>query len=360
MSTELTVYDRIADPTIFVEKMGRSIFRSGMFGCANEEQGTILAMACMVEQSNPVEIARVYHIIHGKLTMRADAMLAEFRKRGGKCKWESRVNDIEKARAQFVWEDHDSVEEYTKADAGREGLLGKDKYKTSLPDMLRARLVSKVVRMLAPEIVAGYYSPEELDGNSNGEAQAGPDGQIVDVKFNWPESAGATNGQPEKPQIDAKELMRQRAAERAAAAAAPTVSTAPAAAKKDVVPAKEPASKEAAHLSASGDGNEAAPPPAESSPSSATAESPADSPADSPFTKTLKRIDEYGPRAFGDEWPGAKAAALKNRGVGAMRSLSQEQADELLEKLMARSMGLEQANQAVREKNQAQGGPAKN
>jgi hypothetical protein len=215
MNTGITIYDRIADPAVFLQQMGSAICRSGMFGCQNEEQGKILAMACMVEQSNPVEIARVYHIIKGKLTMRADAMLAEYRKRGGKCKWESRVNDVEKARAQFIWEDHDSIEEYSKDDARREGLLGKDNYKNSLPDMLRARLVSKVVRMLAPEICAGYYTSEELDPSGS----AGDD-NAIDATFSWPVGqTGAGNGHAAEkpPQKSALEIMREKSREAATA-----------------------------------------------------------------------------------------------------------------------------------------------
>jgi len=79
----IELYDRIADPLEAIDRMGEYLAKSGMFGCEKVEQGKVIAMACLSEKKNPMDIARTYHIIDGRLSMRADAMLAEFRNRGG-------------------------------------------------------------------------------------------------------------------------------------------------------------------------------------------------------------------------------------------------------------------------------------
>ena len=48
--TELTVYSRMSDPLAFVREFGTEIALSKMFGCANEAQGKVFAMACLCEE----------------------------------------------------------------------------------------------------------------------------------------------------------------------------------------------------------------------------------------------------------------------------------------------------------------------
>ncbi len=160
---QITVYQKMDNPLQAIEVLGEVFTKSGMFGCDRTDQGKVLALACLAEQKNPFEIMRRYHLMNGgKLAMRSDAMLAEFKVIGGKCKWFSKLNDTKTAKAQFIFGENDLTEEYTIEDAQREGLTGRDNWKKSTPDMLRARLVSKVLRMIAPQIVAGVYAPEEL------------------------------------------------------------------------------------------------------------------------------------------------------------------------------------------------------
>jgi len=145
------------------------MYEARMFGCSNEAQGRVLALACIAERKNPLELVRTYHIIDGKLSMRADAMLAEFRKLGGKVRWTATGDDGKEAKAIFSFEDVDTEIGYSIEDAKRAGLV-KDKsaWVKDPGAMLRARVTSKAVRMLAPEIVAGYYTPEEIDDVADG------------------------------------------------------------------------------------------------------------------------------------------------------------------------------------------------
>jgi hypothetical protein len=156
-------YDRISDPMTAMVKMGEFLATSGLFGCEKKEQGIVLALACMCERKNPLEIARTYHIIEGKLSMKADAMLAAYRVKGGKLKWLQA--DDKAAIAEFTFEGSTITISYTEDDAKAAGYIpakptsGWNKNRAA---MLRARLSSKAVRMLCPEVNAGIYTPEEV------------------------------------------------------------------------------------------------------------------------------------------------------------------------------------------------------
>ena len=173
-STEITVYDRVENPVALMESLGKSMYESRMFGCTNEAQGRVLALACIAENKNPIELARVYHIIDGRLSMRADAMLAEFRKLGGKVRWTNTGDDGLAAFAIFSFESIDTEVGFTIEDAKRAGLIKPKGHWEKFPgEMLRSRTTSKAIRMLCPEIVAGYYTPEEIeDMNDNGDKKA--------------------------------------------------------------------------------------------------------------------------------------------------------------------------------------------
>ncbi len=173
-STEITVYDRVDNPVVLMESLGKSMYESGMFGCSNEAQGRVLALACIAENKNPIELARVYHIIDKRLSMRADAMLAEFRKLGGKVIWTATGDDGVAAKAKFTFEGVETEIGFTIDDAKRAKLIrAGGNWEKDPGAMLRARTTSKAIRMLCPEIVAGYYTPEEIeDMNGDGEKKA--------------------------------------------------------------------------------------------------------------------------------------------------------------------------------------------
>jgi hypothetical protein len=108
-------------------------------------------------------MCKTYHIIGGKLSKRADAMLADFRK-VGKWTWKDlKNNDLQSASVEFEGQKYEVS--YSTEDAKRAGLLpakagsGWAKYPAN---MLRARLISETLRAIAPEIVQGAYTPEEI------------------------------------------------------------------------------------------------------------------------------------------------------------------------------------------------------
>jgi len=161
MSTGLSIYEKINDPIQAVTQLGEMFTRSGMFGCQKIEQGQVLALACISEKVSPFELVKTYHIIEGKLEMKSSAMQARFLDMGGKCIWKSDLQSEDVAAAHFEFQDNKGDFSYSMEDAKREGLSDRKVWKKHGPDMLRARLTSKVIRMLAPQINAGIYAPEE-------------------------------------------------------------------------------------------------------------------------------------------------------------------------------------------------------
>ena len=147
---------------------GGMLAKSGMFGIKNDGAGMVIAMTCYQEGITPLEFLRTYHIIENKPAMRSDAMTAKFRQIGGKIKIISRTREL--AKAEFEFEKSKTIFEYSIEDAKLEELVFmadkktiKDNWRKRPHKMLWARLTSDAVRALAPEIVAGVYTPEEVE-----------------------------------------------------------------------------------------------------------------------------------------------------------------------------------------------------
>lgn len=161
-----------------IEKVGVAIAKSGMFGVERLEQGFILALQCFTEGLPPMELCKRYHLIQGKLSMRADAMLALYRERGGRVKWIK--YDADAAQGEWTFEGQTQTISYTANDAKLAGMLpAKGGGWAKFPaEMLRARCISKSVRMLCPEVVTGTYTPDEVEGEYIKAPQPQPERQI--------------------------------------------------------------------------------------------------------------------------------------------------------------------------------------
>jgi len=166
-------YAKITDPMAAVAELGKFFHQSGIMKLGSPGDGAVVAMTCFCEGMTPMEFAKTYHIINGRPSMRADMMAAKFKGAGGKINWKNFGDDGQFAEAEFVYEDQKHVIRYTIEDA--KNVLGKDekgKERIDKPDsnwmkdrgaMLRARLITKAIRIMAPEIIAGVYTPEEIE-----------------------------------------------------------------------------------------------------------------------------------------------------------------------------------------------------
>jgi hypothetical protein len=155
-------YSRIGTSLEAVKELGSWIARSGVFNCQKDEQGNMIALECLATRKTPFDFKREFHLVNGSLTMRSDAMLAGYRTRGGKVIWKQ----FDSTAAIGIWKyDGNECEiGFTTEDAKIAGLLPAKPGSGWAKDpsaMLRARCISKAIRMLAPEVVAGVYTPEE-------------------------------------------------------------------------------------------------------------------------------------------------------------------------------------------------------
>jgi hypothetical protein len=151
-------------------RMAEYIAMSGLFGCKTKEQAFSLMLLADAEGLHPAAAARDYHIIQGRPSLRADAMLARFLNAGGSVEWIERTD--ERVEAKFSHPQGGSVViEWDMARAEKAGLsTGKNKHtwEKYSRQMLTARTTSEGVRTVYPGVVAGLYTPEEVKDFDNG------------------------------------------------------------------------------------------------------------------------------------------------------------------------------------------------
>lgn len=164
---EISFYGSIDNPMEAISEIGNYFTASGMFGCTKKEQGAVLAMACLCEGSNPLEIAKRYYIIEGRLTKKYETLLAEFYNEGGKVEWKERTDEV--VEAEFIHPENGRIslkltmkEMLDKGIAKTSGGKIKDNYKKFPRQMLTSKLVREAINLVAPHITVGVYTPEEV------------------------------------------------------------------------------------------------------------------------------------------------------------------------------------------------------
>lgn len=168
-----------------VAKIGDDIARSQMFSCKNEAQGRVIALSCLTTGRDVLSVPEEYHLMNGKLTLQASAMLGRLVKCGGeydvvehspsRCaivirykgrKYEGQITWTDAQEEPFVYsgKSSDVLEVLGGPTEGRSKLKLSQNYATPRRRMqhLWARVVSDSVRVIAPDLVSGSYTPEEV------------------------------------------------------------------------------------------------------------------------------------------------------------------------------------------------------
>ena len=149
-------------PISDVEKMATAMAKSGLFGMKTPDQAFALMLLCQGEGMHPAIAVRDFHIIQGRPTLKADAMLARFQNAGGKVQWD--VYTDAEVTGTFSHPSGGSLKlTWTFAQAKSIGLTGKDNWKNYPRAMLRARCISEGIRTVYPGCVVGTYTAEELE-----------------------------------------------------------------------------------------------------------------------------------------------------------------------------------------------------
>lgn len=155
MSNELVPYSDL-------EKMATQVVRSRMFpGITTPEAAMTLFLLCQSEGLHPMQATMRYHVIQGRPAMKADAMLAEFMRRGGTVKWKEWTNEACEAEFKSQGCPEGVTVRWTMEDAKRAGVTGNPTWTKYPRQMLKARVASDGVRMADPAVNQGRYTPEE-------------------------------------------------------------------------------------------------------------------------------------------------------------------------------------------------------
>lgn len=169
----LPAYQKIADPLAFCTEVGKALHVT--FGLNSPHHGTIMALAMLCKNRDPLEHAQRYH---GDGSMRASAIQAEFQSRGGRIEWVDLGEDNGAAKAKFthpVFQPTPLEIKYTLEDAKRQvgEKFSKDgsNWKTNPGAMLRAALIRKAIKIIDPGIIGGYDSFVDTDYGPTGQTQ---------------------------------------------------------------------------------------------------------------------------------------------------------------------------------------------
>ena len=164
----VALYDKVLEKTDILE-MGKMLAQSGMFGVKTPAQGAVVALTCYTENISLTQFKQKYHYIEqgGTLSMRTDYILSEFYKRDGKVQFKENTDEvvdmvfINKQFPEGYPVKHTLKEFVDKkvATSNKTGKL-KDNWAKHPANMLRARCVSDAIRVVDPEIIAGFYPVE--------------------------------------------------------------------------------------------------------------------------------------------------------------------------------------------------------
>jgi len=154
MSNQVVPYSEI-------ERMGTAVAKSGLFGVKNPEQAIALMLIAQAEGLHPAIAARDYHVINGRPSRKADAMLARFQTAGGKVEFTEYTD--KRVAAIFSHPQGGSVTiDWTLERAKLAELGGNGMWKKYPRQMLRSRVISEGIRTIFPGVVSGIYSTEEV------------------------------------------------------------------------------------------------------------------------------------------------------------------------------------------------------
>ena len=178
-----------------IERMARAISLSKLFGVQNPEQAIALCLIAQAEGRHPASAAQDYHIISGRPSKKADAMLRDFLGAGGKVEWHAL--DDNQADATFSHPAGGRVRIMWDMTRAQQAQLKTQMWTKYPRQMLRSRTVSEGVRTVYPMATSGMYVPEEVQ--EFGETES----KILQTKQ---ESAHIENKSTEKSKTDSREI----------------------------------------------------------------------------------------------------------------------------------------------------------
>ena len=143
--------------------MADTVARSGLYKMTGAQVMTLMLL-CDAEGLHPIEAVKRYHLYDGRISMRSDAMMAEFQKNKGRIEWTKDTNtECEAVLFHPVHCPKGQAVSFTIDDADKAGLTAKANWKNHPRPMLRARVITHGIRMVLPGVIVGVYTPDELE-----------------------------------------------------------------------------------------------------------------------------------------------------------------------------------------------------
>jgi hypothetical protein len=145
-----------------IERMAVSVAKSGLFpGMKTTEQAMALMLLAHAEGMHPAIAARDFDVINGRPAKKAEAMMRDFMRSGGKVEWHELSDAV--AEATFSHPQGGALRLKWDMDRAKKAELGGKGMWLKYPrQMLRARLISEGVRTVFPLATSGMYSAEEV------------------------------------------------------------------------------------------------------------------------------------------------------------------------------------------------------
>jgi hypothetical protein len=155
-------------PFTELQSMATVLTKAGSFGFKSMEQAAALMLVAQADGLHPAKAATHYHIINGKPSLTADAMLARFQTAGGRVNWDEYGDG--RVTGTFSHPAGGSVSiTWTYERAKKAGVGNLEKFPAA---MLRARCISEGVRTVYPGVIVGLYTPDEVSTFTTPEVQA--------------------------------------------------------------------------------------------------------------------------------------------------------------------------------------------
>jgi hypothetical protein len=212
-TTALSV--RVYTPLAEIERMGKHVFESGLFGAKSVSQAVALLMLADAEGVHPMVAARDYHIIDGKPSKKARAMLADFLAAGGRVEWHERSEKIAEATfshpaggsVRIRW----TIDMAAKIkDKSGKALTEKANYLNYPRAMLSARVISEGVITVFPGATSGLYTPEEVQDFDSPRPERNVTPATDRPALNEPKAkSAATDPGPDEPKTKAEPKAKE-------------------------------------------------------------------------------------------------------------------------------------------------------
>ena len=198
-----------------IKLIGMGLMKANPDGIPDSKHGAMIALSCLMEGKTPVQYLMEYDFIKAKPAKKAITIQGQFIQAGGHIKWHDWGKDGKKAEATFTYKGDTMRNVYTIEEAKKE--IDSKTFKKADGNwqrrpgpMLCKRLLTQTLRLIAPELVIGVYTADELgDDRLDDDLEIQQD--AVDAEFTTQPAKEETKSQPteQEDSTDLEQLVEE-------------------------------------------------------------------------------------------------------------------------------------------------------